>query len=137
MPGTQTVPLFEALRRSRLVTIVPTHELAASFMAGAFYRASGRPAVLLTIPGPGFAYALAGLAEARLDSAAMIYIVPACDEGADARFALQAIPQTSLAVNLAKAVLRVDSVAEIADDDAPRSRTGHGGRARSGGGDAG
>ena len=82
-------------------------------MAGAFFRASGRPAVLLTIPGPGFAYALAGLAEARLDSAAMIYIVPACDEGPDARFALQAIPQTSLAVNLAKAVLRVDSVAEI------------------------
>ena len=43
----------------------------------------------------------------------MIYIVPVCDEGPDARFALQAIPQTSLAVNLAKAVLRVDSLAEI------------------------
>jgi acetolactate synthase I/II/III large subunit len=113
LPGTQTVPLFEALRRSRLTTVVPTHELAASFMAGAFFRAAGRPAVLLTIPGPGFAYALAGLAEARLDSAAMIYLVPACDEGPDARFALQAIPQTSLAVNLAKAVLRVDSLAEI------------------------
>jgi acetolactate synthase-1/2/3 large subunit len=114
MPGSQTVPLFEALRRSRLTTIVPTHELAASFMAGAFFRASGRPAILLTIPGPGFAYALAGLAEARLDSAAMIHIVPACDEGPDARFALQAIPQTSLAANLAKAVLRVDSAAELA-----------------------
>ncbi|MBK6350438.1 MAG: thiamine pyrophosphate-binding protein [Proteobacteria bacterium] len=114
MPGTQTVPLFEALRRSRLVTVVPTHELAASFMAGAFFRAAGRPAVLLTIPGPGFAYALAGLAEARLDSAAMIYLVPACDEGPDARFALQAIPQTSLASSLAKAVLRVDAAAELA-----------------------
>ena len=114
MPGTQTVPLFEALRRSRLTTIVPTHELAASFMAGAFFRAAGRPAVLLTIPGPGFAYALAGLAEARLDSAAMIYLVPACGEGPDARFVLQAIPQTSLASSLAKAVLRVDAVADLA-----------------------
>ena len=114
MPGTQTVPLFEALRRSRLTTIVPTHELAASFMAGAFFRACGRPAVLLTIPGPGFAYALAGLAEARLDSAAMIYVVPACNEGPDARFALQAIPQTHLALGLAKAVLRVDSIADMA-----------------------
>ncbi len=114
MPGTQTVPLFEALRRSRLVTVVPTHELAASFMAGAFFRASGRPAVLLTIPGPGLAYALAGLAEARLDSAAMIYLVPACDEGPDARFALQAIPQTGLASNLAKAVLWVDAAVELA-----------------------
>jgi Thiamine pyrophosphate enzyme, N-terminal TPP binding domain len=26
LPGTQTVPLFEALRRSRLATVVPTHE---------------------------------------------------------------------------------------------------------------
>jgi len=114
MPGTQTVPLFEALRRSPLTTVVPTHELAASFMAGAFYRASGRPAVLLTIPGPGFAYALAGLAEARLDSAAMIFIVPACAEGPDARFVLQAIPQTRLATELAKGVLRADSGAAMA-----------------------
>ena len=53
LPGTQTVPLFEALRRSDITTIVPTSELTASFMAGAFYRASGRPALLLTIPGPG------------------------------------------------------------------------------------
>lgn len=113
MPGTQTVPLFEALRRSRLQTVVPTHELAASFMAGAFYRAAGRPAVLLTIPGPGFTYALPGLAEARLDSAALIYIVPECDEGPDARYALQAIPQSKLAAGLAKAVLRVDTVAQL------------------------
>ena len=114
MPGTQTVPLFDALRRSQLTTVVPTHELAASFMAGAFHRACGRPAVLLTIPGPGFAYALAGLAEAMLDSAAMIFIVPACAEGPGARFALQAIPQTRLATELAKGVLRADSIAAIA-----------------------
>jgi hypothetical protein len=40
-------------------------------MAGAFYRASGRPALLVTIPGPGFAYALpwAGRGEAGLGRA--------------------------------------------------------------------
>ena len=114
MPGSQIVPLFEALRRSRLTTVVPTHELAASFMAGAFYRVSGRPAVLITIPGPGFTYALTGLAEARLDSAALIHLVPAVTEGPEARFALQAIPQTGLAANLAKAVMRVDRVSDLA-----------------------
>jgi thiamine pyrophosphate-dependent acetolactate synthase large subunit-like protein len=113
LPGTQTVPLFEALRRSRLKVIVPTNELPASFMAGAFYRASGRPAVLLTIPGPGFSYALTGLAEARLDSAALLHITVAAPEGPDARFRLQAIPQRAIAGQLAKAVFRVDRMHDI------------------------
>jgi len=33
LPGTQNVPLFEALRTSRLRTVVATHELSASMMA--------------------------------------------------------------------------------------------------------
>lgn len=112
LPGTQTVPLFEALRRSRLTTIVPTHELAAAFMAGAFYRVSGRPAVLLTIPGPGFTYALTGLAEARLDSAALIHLVPAAAEGPDARFRLQALPQAAIAGQLCNGVLRLEGAGD-------------------------
>ena len=69
LPGSQNVALFEALRTSRLQTIVAMHELGASFMANGYARASGRPGVLMTIPGPGFTYALTGLAEALLDSA--------------------------------------------------------------------
>ena len=53
----------------------PRHELAASFMANGYYRASGRVAPLVTIPGPGFTYALTGLAEALHDSAAVLHIV--------------------------------------------------------------
>lgn len=114
LPGTQTVPLFEALRRSSLTTIVPTHELAASMMAAAYFRVCSRPGVLLTIPGPGFTYALTGLAEARLDSSALVYIVPAVTEGAEARYALQAIPQTDIAASLAKTVFHVDDASSLA-----------------------
>lgn len=114
LPGTQTVPLFEALRRSRLRTVVPSSELAAAFMAGAWFRVAGRPAVLVTIPGPGFAYALAGLAEARLDSAALIHVTIAAAEGPDARFRLQAIPQRPIGVQLAKAVLRAAQLEDVA-----------------------
>ena len=115
LPGTQTVPLFEALRRSRLTTIVPTHELAASMMAAAYFRVCGRPGVLLTIPGPGFTYALTGLAEARLDSSALVHFVPAVTEGPEARFALQAIPQTDIAASLAKDVFHASDAATLAD----------------------
>ena len=113
LPGTQTVPLYEALRRSGLQSVVPGSELMAAFMAGAFHRASGRPALLVTIPGPGFAFALPGLAEARLDSAALIHLTIAAAEGPEARFRLQAIPQRAIAARLAKAVMRIRSLEEI------------------------
>ena len=63
LPGSQNLALFEALRTSRIRTVVPTHELAASFMANGYARASGRPGVLVTIPGPGFTYALTTAAQ--------------------------------------------------------------------------
>ena len=43
LPGSQNVALFDALRTSKLRTVVATHELAASFMANGYARASGRP----------------------------------------------------------------------------------------------
>ena len=113
VPGSQTVSLYEALRRSSLTSIVPSSELSAAFMAGAFYRASGRPAVLSTIPGPGFTLALTGLAEARLDSAALLHLTIAAPDGVDARFGLQAIPQHDLGRPLAKATFQVDRVEDI------------------------
>lgn len=113
LPGTQNVALFEALRRSRLQTVVASHELGASFMANGYARASGRPGVLVTIPGPGFTYALTGLAEARLDSAPIVHIVgrPATSPGQ--RFQLQAIDQATMAGAIAKAVLVAGHAGEI------------------------
>lgn len=113
LPGTQSLPLFEALRTSPLTTIVPTSELTAAFAAGAFYRASGRPAALLTIPGPGFAFALPGIAEARADSAALLHLTMAAAEGPDAAFRLQAIPQSVLGAALAKATFEVSALADV------------------------
>jgi acetolactate synthase-1/2/3 large subunit len=46
-------------------------------MAIGYARASGRPGVVVAIPGPGLAYAFAGLVEARADSVPLVCIVPA------------------------------------------------------------
>ncbi len=114
LPGTQNVALFDALRRSSLRTIVPTHELAASFMAGAYARISGRPGVLVTIPGPGFTYAITGLAEARLDSAPVVHLVGAPAQGPGRAFNLQAIDQRRIVEPLVKRVIEVGSVEQVA-----------------------
>ena len=115
LPGTQNVALFEALRRSRLRTIVPTHELAAAFMAGAYYRACGRPGVLATIGGPGLAYTIAGLAEARLDSAALVYLVNGRPANARIGYGLQALDQRALLAPVVKAVLAIDGLDHAGD----------------------
>ncbi len=112
LPGTQNIPLYEALRRSRLRSVVPTHELAASFMANGYYRASGRPAALLTIPGPGFTYALPGLAEARHDSAAVLHIVGQPPRG-QRKFQFQELDQPRIAEALVKGVFHADEVDAI------------------------
>ena len=112
LPGTQTVALFEALRNSRMRTIVATHECSAAMMASGYYRASGKSAALLTIPGPGFTWALTGLAEAALDSAALLHITCVPVEAPGRAFRLQAIDQTAIAKPLARRVFTLENAAD-------------------------
>ncbi|MGH8163583.1 MAG: thiamine pyrophosphate-binding protein, partial [Rhodanobacteraceae bacterium] len=114
LPGTQNVALFEALRTSKLHTVVATNELSAAMMANGYYRASGKPAALLTIPGPGFTWALTGLAEAKLDSAALLHItcMPATSPGQ--AFPLQALDQAAVAAPLVKRVFTLDRAEDAA-----------------------
>jgi acetolactate synthase I/II/III large subunit len=112
VPGTQNVALFEGFRKQGIRTVLTSHELAASFAANGHFRASGRIAALATIPGPGFTYALTGLAEARLDSVGVLYLVgrPAKEPGR--RFQLQAIDQGRIAGPLVKACLAINAPAD-------------------------
>jgi acetolactate synthase I/II/III large subunit len=113
LPGTQNVALFEALRTSSLRTVVATHELSAAMMANGYYRASGRVAALVTIPGPGFTWALDGIAEAALDSTALIHIVGAPAAAPGTRFQLQAIAQTDIVRPIVRAVHTVARAADV------------------------
>lgn len=112
LPGSQNVAFFDALRTSRLRTVVATHELSAAMMANGYYRASGRLAALATIPGPGFTWALTGIAEAALDSAALIHLVGTPASSPGRRFQLQAIDQTAIVAPIARAVHRIEHAAE-------------------------
>jgi acetolactate synthase-1/2/3 large subunit len=82
LPGTEIVELLDGLRGSTVGTVVATNELAAAFMALGYARASGRPGLVAAIPGPGLAYTLAGLAEARYDSVPLIVLTGTADPAA-------------------------------------------------------
>ena len=82
LPGTEIVEVLDGLRGSKVGTVVATNELAASFMGLGYARASGRPGLVAAIPGPGLAYSLAGLAEARYDSVPLIVLTGTADPAA-------------------------------------------------------
>ena len=113
IPGTQNVHLFEAFRNSSLRTIVATTELAAGFMAAGYYRATGKIALLATIPGPGFTFALTPLAEAKHDSAALIYLVVRSSHLPGKAFKLQAIDQQEITHSLIKKYFRIEKTDDI------------------------
>jgi len=73
-PGTEILGLLEGLRTSSLQTVVPTNELAGTFMALGYARASGRVGVTAVPPGPGLAFSFPGLAEARYDSVPLVVL---------------------------------------------------------------
>ncbi len=113
IPGTQNVGLFEALRRSRVRTVLTGSELGAAFMAGGYARAGGDVGVVITIAGPGFMYALPGIAEAWADSIPLVHItgLPASEPGR--QFQLQSIDQAAIAAPIVKAVISVSDPAQV------------------------
>jgi acetolactate synthase-1/2/3 large subunit len=109
LPGTQMVELFEALRQSGLRTVIATNELSAAFMAGGWARVTGEPGVLLTISGPGFTWALTGIAEARLDSVPLLHITGTPSAAPNGRHVRQQeLAQASIAAPLVKGVIEAD-----------------------------
>ena len=75
LPGLHTLAIYDALyEHPKIRTFVVRHEGSAAFMADGYARASGRPGVCLTIPGPGVANTLAALGEAFGDSSPVLLI---------------------------------------------------------------
>lgn len=73
LPGTSSLGLVDAVRRStRMRYIVVRHEANASMAASAYNKLTGRVAVCLTIAGPGATNLATGLYDALLDGAAVL-----------------------------------------------------------------
>ncbi|HEY4871507.1 MAG TPA: thiamine pyrophosphate-binding protein [Candidatus Dormibacteraeota bacterium] len=64
LPGIHALPMWDALRSSRLRTLNFRTELNAGFAADGYARVSGRPAPLLLSTGPGALNALTAIMEA-------------------------------------------------------------------------
>ncbi|MEM7033277.1 MAG: thiamine pyrophosphate-binding protein [Chloroflexota bacterium] len=75
IPGLYDMPIFDALYRHPTIrTITVRHEQGAAFMADGYARVTGKPAAILTLPGPGLTNALTGIGEAFSDSVPMLIL---------------------------------------------------------------
>ncbi|WP_108125846.1 biosynthetic-type acetolactate synthase large subunit [Saccharospirillum mangrovi] len=116
MPGGTNLPLYDALGRSRIHSILARHEQGAGFIAQGMARASGQPAVCLATSGPGATNLLTALADAKLDSIPIVCItgqVPIPLIGTDAFQEVdicamsQPVTKQSIQVRSVKALLSV------------------------------
>ena len=75
IPGLYSMPIFDALYHHPSIKVITVrHEQGAAFMADGYARASGRPAAVLTLPGPGITNAYTGLGEAYYDSSPVLLL---------------------------------------------------------------
>src|SRR5262245_2184916 len=74
IPGGANLPLYDALRASRIRHVLARHEQGAGFIAQGMARVTGHPAVCFGTSGPGATNLLTAVADAKLDSIPLIAI---------------------------------------------------------------
>lgn len=90
VPGESYLPVLDALHDTPSIrTIVTRHEGAASNMADAYGKLTGRPGICFVTRGPGATHAANGVHTARQDSTPMILFIGQVERGAMGREGFQ------------------------------------------------
>ncbi len=113
IPGGSNLPLYDALRESRIRHVLARHEQGAGFIAQGMARATGRAGVCMATSGPGATNLLTAIADARLDSVPLVAItgqVPTPLLGTDA---FQEVDTYGLTVPITKHNFLVRRTAEL------------------------
>jgi len=114
VPGESFLPVLDALHDAGSIrTIVTRHEGAASNMADAYGKLTGRPGICFVTRGPGATHASNGVHTARQDSTPMILFVGQIDNGFREREAFQEIDYRQMFGGVAKWATEIDSVERI------------------------
>ena len=74
MAGHANLAFLDPLIDSEIKFITVPHEQIAAHAADAYFRVTHKPAVVTTTVGPGATNVIAGMADALLDSSAMVVI---------------------------------------------------------------
>lgn len=112
IPGAKTLSVYQEIQENGIHATLVTNELSASFMADGYYRVSGKPGVCISIPGPGMTNMLTGIAEAFLDSSALLVITVNPRKNRH-RFNIHEVPQLEIVRPVVKKVMEISSISQI------------------------
>ncbi|AHL75108.1 thiamine pyrophosphate-binding protein [Stutzerimonas stutzeri] len=114
VPGESYLPVLDALHDKRSIrTVVTRHEGAASNMADAYGKLTGRPGICFVTRGPGATHASNGVHTAKQDSTPMILFVGQIESSFKGREAFQEVDYRQMFGDLAKWVTEIDSIERI------------------------
>jgi acetolactate synthase-1/2/3 large subunit len=114
VPGESYLPVLDALQdQTDIRTIVTRHEGAASNMADAYGKLSGRPGIAFVTRGPGATHAANGVHTAKQDSTPMILFVGQVASDTMEREGFQEVDYRRVFGGLAKWATEIDSIERI------------------------
>ncbi|MDF3934387.1 thiamine pyrophosphate-binding protein [Pseudomonas citronellolis] len=114
IPGESYLPVLDALHDARSIqTIVTRHEGAASNMADAYGKLTGRPGICFVTRGPGATHAANGVHTAKQDSTPMILFVGQVESAFKGREAFQEVDYRQMFGGLAKWATEIDDIRRI------------------------
>ncbi|MBX7215173.1 MAG: biosynthetic-type acetolactate synthase large subunit, partial [Thermoflexales bacterium] len=115
-PGGAILPTYDALwdYRDRIKHVLVRHEENAALAADAYYRATGKVGVCMATSGPGATNLVTGLANAMLDSSALVAITGQVTSSLVGSDAFQEVDVTGVTLPITKHNYLVTEVEEIA-----------------------
>lgn len=117
IPGLYNMPIFDALyRHPKIKVITVRHEQGAAFMADGYARATGKPAAVLLLPGPGITNAMTGIGEAFSDSSPMLVLASQVNRefiDKDAGLLHEMTGQFEMLAHLTKYGARIENIQDI------------------------
>lgn len=129
IPGESYLPVLDALHdASSIQTIVTRHEGAASNMADAYGKLTGRPGICFVTRGPGATHAANGVHTAMQDSTPMILFIGQVESAFKGREAFQEVDYRQMFGGLAKWATEVDDIHRIPEIVARAFRVAQSGR---------
>lgn len=129
IPGESYLPVLDALHdASSIQTIVTRHEGAASNMADAYGKLTGRPGICFVTRGPGATHAANGVHTAMQDSTPMILFIGQVESAFKGREAFQEVDYRQMFGGLAKWATEIDDINRIPDIVARAFRVAQSGR---------
>ncbi len=114
IPGTLTLPFYDALIDHSLRPVVTRHEQGAGFAADAYAKVSGRAGVVFTVPGPGGTNLATPLQSSFEDSVPVVAVTAALADNMRNKSAIHDVDMENALRPFTKEVLVPDSVAGIA-----------------------